>query len=140
MNVKLRRTHRIMWFLLAIGLPIGFVAALQLNRIPPIQEQLISQPLAPALPILIKAVDKPGISVNLRREAQSSMRQLELVVRQPLEVPSIVVRVGTGANPLAVGTLEVSGVYRFPLPDSSSHPAITLVDEIHHTTLQTIHF
>ena len=140
MTPNLRRSHRIMWLGLAILLPIGFVAALRLNTIPPVQEQPIGLPIVASLPILIKSVEKPGLQVNLRRNGQSRARQLEIVVRQPLEVPSGVVRVGSGANGRAIGTVDVAGTYRFALPDSSAHPTIKLVDEVHHTTLHTIHF
>ncbi|GAB2584032.1 hypothetical protein [Spirosoma areae] len=139
MTPTLRRSHRIMWLGLAILLPIGFVAALRLNTIPPVQVQPIGLPLAASLPVLIKSINNPGLQVNLRRDRKSAERQLEIIVRQPLEVPSVVVRVGD-AGGQAIGQLDVAGVYRFSLPDSSAYPTITLTDEVHHSTLQTIHF
>ena len=79
------------------------------------------------------------MQINLRAGGQPSARQLEIILRQPMDVPSVVVRVGD-ADGRAVGQLDVAGVYRFALPDSSAHPAIILTDEVHHSILQTIHF
>ncbi|NIJ52270.1 hypothetical protein [Dyadobacter arcticus] len=140
MTPTLRQTHRVAWLLLAIILPMGFVAALQLKPDSIVWEQPISLPLAAPLPVLVKSVENTGLQANLRREGQSTDRQLEIIVRQSLEVPSVVVRVVSRTNELAIGTLDVAGVYHFMLPDSTDHPTIILVDEVNHVVLQTIHF
>ncbi|GAB4022571.1 hypothetical protein [Spirosoma koreense] len=140
MTPKLRQTHRAMWGLLAVLLPIGFVSALRLNRNPVMQQQTIDLPVPAALPMVVRRVDKPGRQATLRRSSQSADPQLELVVRQPFEAPSVVVRVVTQAQELAIGSVDVTGLYRFTLPDSSLHPTIRLVDELGHRVLQTIQF
>ena len=140
MSPKLRRAHRAIWLVQPIVLVVVFAAALRLNRIPPALKQPVGAPVAAPLPVLVKSVEKPGFRINLRQGCNPTGCQLEIVVRQPLEVPSMVVRVGHPFNGLAVGTLHARGVYRFALPDPVAHPTISLVDEVHHITLETIHF
>ncbi|GAB4032410.1 hypothetical protein [Spirosoma gilvum] len=140
MTPKIRQTHRAMWGLLAVLLPIGFISTLRLDRDPPIQQQIIDLPVPDALPIVVRTVEKSGIQATLRRSNQLSDPQLELVVHQPFEAPSVVVSVVTPTRELAIGSVDVAGIYRFALPDSTLHPTIRLVDDLKHSVLQTIQF
>lgn len=140
MTPKLRQTHRVMWGLLAILLPIGFISTLRLDREPPIQQQTIELPVPDALPFVVRTVENPGVQATLRRSNQSADPQLELVVRQPFEASSVVVSVVTPTHELAIGSVDVAGTYRFTLPDSTLHPTIRLVDDLKHGVLQTIQF
>lgn len=139
MTPTLRRSHRIIWLVLAVALPIGFGAALRLNK-----EPLTVDPVGPAepvsLPVTVKSVDKPDLTVTLRRAAATADFQLEIVVKTALEVPSAVVRVRQASGWRAVGLLNAPGLYRYPLPGAEAHPTVDVIDDIHKHTLYTIQF
>lgn len=139
MTPPLRRTHRTIWLLLAIALPVGFVAALRINQAPLLQEPIV-QPLPAPLPVLIRSVTTGSVIMNLRRTGQGVERQIELLVKRPFHRPSAVVRVRQNGNWRAVGLLNAPGVYRFALPTTDNHPQVEIMDDVHGRTIWTIEF
>lgn len=139
MNPTLRRSHRIIWLALAVALPVGFGAALRMNR-----EPLTLEPIGPnvpvSLPVLVKSVNTPPLTATLRRAANTADLQLEIVVKTALEVPSAVVRVRQATGWQAVGLLSAPGLYRYPLPGAEAHPTVDVFDDIHPRTLHTFQF
>lgn len=138
MTPPLRRAHRIIWLLLAIALPVGFVAALRAVRPPLSQEPIARQPPAP-LPVLVRSVATDSIIVNLRRAIQGTEQQIEIIVNEPVEV-SATVEVQQQDNWRAVGLLNAPGTYRFGLPATKSRPTVRFVDNLHRLTLRTVQF
>ena len=80
----LRKRHLLTWILLAILLPIGFIAAFW--TIP--KEQSISQELqfgAPeAFSTLLQANETDDLKVQLRENPANQLKQVEIEVKQPL--------------------------------------------------------
>ena len=139
MTPALRRSHRTIWLVLAVALPVGFGAAL--NAVKPIPEQApVSQPLPDALPVVVRSVDTPTLRITLRRTTQPTNFQLDVVVKTALDVPSAVVRVQQPSGWQSIGLLSAPGMYRFSLPGSGTHPHIELVDDLHRRTLFTCQF
>lgn len=135
----LRRAHRMIWLLLAVLLPVGFIAALLAYQSPLYQEP-IAQLLPVPLPVLVRSVASDSVVINLRRAAQGGERQLEIVLKQPFGVPSAVVRVRQTGNWRAVGLLNAPGTYRFPMPNTDVHPRVEIVDDLHGRTILTVDF
>lgn len=139
MTPSLRRAHRMIWLLLVVMLPLGFVAALLAYQSPQQQEPITLSPPAP-LPVLLRSVASDSVVVHLRRAAQGGALQLDIALEQPFEVPSAVVRVRQAGAWRAVGLLDAPGTYRFPLPTTDSHPRVEIVDDLHRRTLLTVEF
>ncbi|ADB38543.1 hypothetical protein [Spirosoma linguale] len=137
MTPTLRRTHQAIWFSLAIVLPLVFVAVLYLTP-QPLRQEPIYAPLPSALPILVRSVNSPALTVSLRTSPDARSSQLEIRVKTALETPSAVVRVRQKNTWQPVGLLNAPGLYRFPLTVSDSHPQLDLWDDIHRHRLQTI--
>lgn len=137
MTPTLRRTHQVIWFALAIALPVGYCSVLYLTPQPFSQEPVYA-PLPDALPILVKSVTSPALTVSLRKSPDATRTQLEIRVKTALETPSAVVRVRQKNNWQTVGLLNAPGLYRFALTVSNSRPQLELWDNIHRHTLQTI--
>lgn len=137
MTHTLRRAHRMIWLLLAVLLPVGFVVAL-LSYQPPLNQEPIAQQQPALLPILVRSVVSDSIVVNLRRAVQGSERQLEIILKRPFVVPSAVVRVRQAGAWRAVGLLDAPGTYRFPLPTTDGHPRVGIVDDLQGRTILTV--
>lgn len=133
MTPSLRRAHRTIWLLLAVGLPIGFVAALSAVKPPLMQSPIDQLPPAP-LPIRRQSTTTDSLTVTLLQDAPGTQQQIEIVVNQPAEVVTTV-EVQEVGNWRALGLLNAPGVYRFAL--ANAHPTIRLIDALHHRTLHT---
>ena len=136
MTPTLRRSHRILWIVLAIALPTGFITALNLTA--PAE---LGEPFGPdipvALPTLVSAVSNPALTITLRKATETPALQLEVQLKTALEVPSAVVRVRQPTGWQAVGLLSAPRLYRFALPGTNTHPEIDVWDDIHGRTLYT---
>lgn len=137
MTPTLRRTHQVIWFMLTITLPVGFGAVLYLRPQPLLQEPVYASLPAP-LPMLVRTVTSPVLTVSLRKSADASDTQLEIRVKTALETPSAVVRVRQKNAWQPIGLLNAPGLYRFSLTASGPHPQLDLWDDIHRHRLQTI--
>ena len=135
MTPKLRRSHQIIWLMLAVALPVGFGTAL-LQREQPLTQEPVGQRLPAPLPNQLRLVDDPAMTLTLR-QATDSTTQLEFRVKKALDVPSAVVRVQHQGGWQAVGLLNAPGLYRFALPGFSIHPHIEIIDSFHSHTLYT---
>lgn len=137
MTPPLRRAHRIIWLLLAVMLPLGFVAALLAYR-SPLQQEPVIQPQAAPLPIILRSVSTDNLVINLRRSAQGAEQQLEITLKPPFEVPSAVVGIRQNGNWQTVGLLNAPGIYRFPVHLTDAHLQVRIVDNLRRKTLQTL--
>lgn len=139
MTPTLRRSHRFLWLALALVLPVGFIMALRQTGQPLAQEPI--GPTAPvALPILVRSVSNPDLTLTLRKAVRTPDQQLEILVKTALETPSAVVRVRQAGGWRAVGLLSAPDVYRFAMPGTETHPEIDVWDDIHGRTLYTFSF
>ncbi len=136
MTLKLRHAHRTIWLALAIALPVGFGTALSMTDTLLPQEPIRSQ-VAVALPIEVRSVNSPDLTITLRY-APSTMFQLEIRVKTALEVPSAVVQVRQQNTWRTLGLIGEPGAYRFALASINAHPVIRIQDDIHQRTLRTI--
>lgn len=139
MTPSLRRAHRIIWLLLAVILPVGFIAGLLAYQSPLYQEPVDQLPPAP-LPILVHSVASDSVAVSLRRSVGGGEQQLDVVLKQPFAVPSAVVRVRQNGNWRAVGLLNAPSTYRFRVPGMDNPAQVEIRDELHQKTLRTIQF
>ena len=139
MTPPLRRSHRIIWLVLAVALPAGFGAAIRMNK-----EPLTLEPVGPAipaaLPVVVQSVRTPGLIATLRRADQTPDFQLDIIINTALEIPSAVVRVRQPTGWRAVGLLDAPGLYRFPLPAVAAHPTVEVFDDVHQRTIHTFQF
>lgn len=137
MTPPLRRAHRFIWLLLAVALPVGFLAT-RLTRQSPLLQAPILPPQSTAMPVLLRTVDADSLVLNLRQSVQGTERQLEILLKQPFETPSAVVCIRQEGSRRAVGLLNAPGLYRFSLPTGTNRPLVEIVDEVHDRTVKTV--
>jgi len=125
------------WLLLAVALPLGFVALLFQARDPLLQDPP-DQPPVPALPVILDSATTPDMVLTLRQSAQPTDGQLTIQLNRPLTVPSAVVCVQQRGRWQAIGLLNAPGLYRFRVRVTDRHPQLLIVDNLHRKTLQTI--
>lgn len=121
MIYKLRRRHRNMWMILAVLLPIGFVSAYL--AIPEfIHENEFEAWKSVAYSTIINSAETDNLLVNLRKDENLPGQQIEVLIKQPLSSPGILVYLAEQptenirqANLL--GSLEANGAQRFTLND-----------------------
>lgn len=137
MTPSLRRAHGVVWLLLAIALPVIFVAALLAYRSPLEQEPIGRLSPAP-LPVLIRSAMTDSLDVTLRQGIQGAGQQVEIRVKRSFAVPSAVVRIRERGAWRAIGLLDAPGVYRFPVTTVGNPVRIEIVDNVHGRLLRTI--
>lgn len=108
-----------MWAILAVLLPAGFVAAYlaipqkAIDRVPAVAQ-------VPALENILASADDAHFHVKYR-SSSSGEKQLEVIIKMPLTIPSALVYISSTdsfnpENALLAGELDSKGVYRFALP------------------------
>lgn len=84
---ELRKRHRLIWQVWALLLPIGFVLAI---LVLPKQVKIAQLPIANDMPFatIEESESTEALKVNLRAQAGLPNKQLEIILTQPLDVPS----------------------------------------------------
>ena len=126
MIIKLRKRHFLIWILLAILLPTGFILAI-LDRPEDIAADSYISLSASPLPNLISTQEDQGLRVTLRR-GLPHQKQIEIKVLQPIPAPSIFLAIGSNEindqNPgHTIGKIHGLGTQRFSLDSLSSSRA-----------------
>lgn len=137
MTPELRQRHRRVWQLWAILLPIGFVSAILVLPQKVTQATLVENTATP-LSKIIQTKETDWLTANIR-SSDSDNKQLEIVLKKPLNVPSTQI---FWQNTF-LGNLGAKGTYRFPLDSlQTANPPYTLeiIDPIHKTIFQTLTF
>jgi len=139
-----RERHLLIWAILAVLLPAGVVAAYlaipkkAIDRVPVVEQ-------APALENVITSADDEYFHVNYRGSTEG-MKQLEVIIKMPLTIPSALVYISEteAFNPndaLLAGELDSKGVYRFALPagyEGGEHFTIVFYDFIKKKTFRSL--
>lgn len=107
---KLRTRHRLIWQIWALLLPIGFVMAILVLPKPIKQTQL---PITDDKPFAIieQSESTEAFIVNVRAQAGLPDKQLEIILKKPLKVPSAQIY----WQNTFIGSLGAKGTQRFVL-------------------------
>ena len=131
----LRRLHVGLWMALAVLLPVGMVAAVLAIPDPAVGD--LPRPLAPALAEVVAAGESADATFRIRRDPSTDARQLEVFVRRPLAVASLVIHAVSEDDAAApgpvIGTLGPRGLHRFPMPEGVRAMRLRLRDPIRGT-------
>ncbi|MEM7101865.1 MAG: hypothetical protein AAF502_01965 [Bacteroidota bacterium] len=114
---SLQSTHRVIWLILAIALPVGFVLALMSKPVIPLDEPVLRSS-NDAFSQVLKNASTNEFDVNLRGGDDGVPKQLEVIIKKPLTSPSVVVYANFDGNPdiekdVLIGNLGPQGTYRF---------------------------
>lgn len=107
---ELRKRHRLIWQVWALLLPIGFVLAI---LVLPKQVKIEQLPITNDRPFatIEKSESTEALKVNLRSQAGSPNKQLEIILTRPLDVPAARIY----WQNTFVGSLGARGTQRFIL-------------------------
>lgn len=147
MTPSLRKAHRYTWFLLAVLLPLGWLAAIWATP-----EQVWQTPVRTGmpeqLPVLLQSRETGDFVVNLRQDTAARHRQIEVFITKPLTDPNMAIvfrpedEVRDQKESL-LGLLGSRGVWRFELDSLQSVQqkfTLQLEDKIQDRTLRNIRF
>jgi|KBSMisStandDraft_5_1062788.scaffolds.fasta_scaffold495148_2 hypothetical protein len=142
----LRKRHLQIWVALAILIPIGVVSAVIVR--PQLPKSKLLQPAAtPALPVILKSVDKDDYTISIRGNSDTSMLQLEWINKKALTYPTATIYEDTTntnniSNALLIGRIEARGIYRFSLSKNlvRNDYHFIVYDFIHKKVIETITF
>ncbi len=142
----LRKRHLQIWLSLSVLLPIGIISA-WLAVPQQVRDHLLQPTASQTLPLLLKNVDKPCYTANLRSNADTSALQLEWINKKPLILASALIyqvddeqkNIG---NANIVGRIDAQGIYHFPLKKEFANAKMhfVLYDIIHHKIIDLINF
>lgn len=115
MTPSLRRAHRRIWLALAIVLPVVFIAAVA--SIPETQIAITQADDQPeALPQIRFTAETDHFILTVRADDMTAEQQLEIRVKEPLEIPGCLVYLKCGdTEKLLIGKLGSKHAYRFSM-------------------------
>jgi len=115
MTPALRIYHRRFWIGAMCILPVVFIAAVAV--IPGRVSDPQAREMQPdALAIVQQEQQLEQFTIRLRTNTAGDLRQVELIINQPLEVPEALVYLAQqGDSDVLLGKLSSVGTYRFPL-------------------------
>ncbi len=143
MTPTLRKYHRRIWLVLAVLLPLLFVAAVV--AIPDKRPDIVfDRQQAAALPHVLEEFETENFIVRIRSNPSKVALQLEIEIKQPLTTASALVYLvnNTKEKPtdgILLGNLGPYGTHRFYL-GNAPHKCILLFDAIKNRPIQTIKF
>lgn len=143
---SLRKRHLQIWVALAILIPIGIVSAVIVR--PQLPKDKLLQPAAtPALPVVLKSIDKDDYTISVRSTSDTSLLQLEWINKKTLTYPTATIYEDpTNTNNISgaalLGRIEARGIYRFALSKNlvRNNYHFIVYDFIHKKIIDTITF
>lgn len=144
----LRKRHLQIWTGIAVLLPVGMICA-WLVVPKPVKDHLWQPASTPALPVILKSLNRENYTVSLRTNNDSSALQLEWINQSALTSPSaIIYKLSTSdgsqhiENADLIGRIDSRGIYHFALKKDSAyaHPHFVLYDIIHHQVIDQLNF
>lgn len=147
MTLNLRKIHRYSWFLLAVLLPIGWLASVWAIPDTVYQNPIRASQPEP-LPLLTQSRQSGDFLFNLRQDSLVQRSQIEIIISKPLENPNTTVLIGLGDPATShaetlLGLIGNRGVWRFELDSAvtkSSTFYLSLEDRIQGVHLRTVIF
>ncbi|MEI6411961.1 MAG: hypothetical protein WCR52_21395 [Bacteroidota bacterium] len=147
MTLKLRKIHRYSWFLLAVLLPLGWLAAIRAIPDAVYQNPVRASQPEP-LPIVTQSKQSGDFLFNLRQDSLARRNQIEIIISKPLENPNTTVLVGlddpaTVHTETLLGLIGNRGVWRFELDSvvaKSNTFSLIMEDRIKGVPLRTVAF
>jgi hypothetical protein len=115
----LRKRHLQIWIACAVLIPLGIISAVAVR--PGIAKDKLLQPsFAPALPTIIKTLDKEDYTISVRSNGDKSTLQLEWINKKTLRYPTATIYKAAEntkdiKNAELIGRIEARGTYHFPL-------------------------
>jgi hypothetical protein len=142
----LRKRHLQIWTAWAVLIPVGIISAVIVR--PQLPKDKLLQPAAtPALPVVLKSVDKDDYTIGIRSNSDTSMLQLEWINKKTLTYPTATIYEDTtNANNISkavlIGRIEARGTYHFALTKelARSRYHFIVYDFIHQKVIETITF
>lgn len=128
----LRRRHKIIWVLMAILLPVGFLLAYKALPIDVVQEQKF-EPIEASVGDMVSTWRDHSVQLTLR-QGKHHERQIELEIMQPLGQPihKLVVKGHNFGDVYVQETLGSVGTYRWSWEDSVEVAyQIQIIDVVH---------
>jgi hypothetical protein len=126
MIIQLRRRHYHIWLILAFLLPI--LAFLAYFNIPENGLNNFKRAEVDAYPNVLKSKNTKNLEVKIRSNSKQEL-QLELVILYPIEGAANQIFISNSMQnekKVLLGSIESTGSYLFPLPDSFSESTIFL--------------
>lgn len=118
MTPSLRNAHRRIWFVLAILMPVIFIAAVY--AIPKTQSDTSSRDYVDVLPVVHHSGHSDQFSVKVRSNEANTSQQLEVMMNTPLTAPECLVYLKCAENEkILVGKLGSKGNYHFDLGNTA---------------------
>ena len=117
----LRKYHFVIWHILAVLLPLFFIAA------------IVFRPFAPSG----KAIGGNEISARIESNTDSTSLVI-LKFGKFIRTPSCVVILSSPSTEWVLGTLDRKGIYTFLTPKFEPPATLKLWDAIHHTSIDSV--
>ena len=117
----LRKYHFVIWHILAVLLPLFFIAA------------ILFRPVTPSW----KAIGSNEISARIESNTDSTSL-ITLDVGKFIKTPSCAVILSNPSREWVLGTLDRQGVYTFVTPKIEPPATLKLWDAIHHSSIGSI--
>ena len=127
MIIQLRRRHYYTWLILAVLLPI--LVLLAYFNIPENAESNFNRQGILPYEKVLKSKKTDDLEAKIRVNSKQNF-QLELTILKPIEGAANQVFVANSSqktSKVLIGSIESTGVYRFPLPDSLGKSPISLI-------------
>jgi hypothetical protein len=142
MTPQLRRLHRYTWYVLAVALPLGWIAAIR--AIPPPVWQTPVRPAPPAAwPVVVASRTAGPYLINLRAPQRGPARQVEITITRPQTSAGTLVYLARPGEEALLGALQTRGVYRFALDSAAASQGafgLRFVDPIKKQLLREVAF
>lgn len=117
----LRKYHFFIWRLLALALPVAFVAAFIVR--PHLHE--------------VESIAKDSFYID-RKTLSDSTSMIVITVNKPLTVPSCLVFHVTKTKEILLGKLSHQGKYEFIIESTEKDMTLKLVDAIHQKVITSV--
>jgi len=131
MNRPLRKRHRVIWFFLALFLPILVLFSVLKTPSFPYSEDVFAAPIAVHGSIL-KEIENESFKINLRGN-NNTVKQIEILLKTPLPYAAVLVYDNNG---LVLGQMGARGVHRFDVHETIT--AISIKDPIKNLVISEI--
>jgi len=141
MTKSLRKRHLQIWIAWAVLMPIGIISAVMVRPELP-KDKLLQPTVTPALPVVLKSVDKDDYTISVRSNRDTSLLQLEWINKKTLTYPTATIYEDTTntnniSTALLIGRIEARGTYHFMLPNSNA--TIRQLNNVHFILYDFIH-
>jgi hypothetical protein len=142
----LRKRHLQIWTAFAVLIPFGIASAVIVRPQRP-KDQLLQPAATPALPAVLKSIDKDDYTISIRSNSDSSQLQVEWINKRTLTYPTATIYEDTAntnniSSAALIGRIEARGTYHFKLSKSlvRNNYHFIVYDFIHQKVIDSVTF